>query len=814
MLFEDYPEAENIYQKLLKYEPDNDNLKYKIGICLLKNPYRKGESIAYLLDASNNINPDYKEGSFKEKTAPPDVLYYLGSAYQVNDRLDEAIDAYGRFMKILDPVVYDAELVEQQIKSCQNAKRLKQMPVDIDIVPVSMGVNTRYADINPVVSGDGNRMAFMTKQPFFDEALFIEKIDGEWTLPMSLTSMLGFDGNVYPVGLSFDGSEILLYYDDEHIGNLYHSRYKDGFWLPAEKLGENISTKYWESHASFSSDGKSIYFTSNRKGTHGGLDIYKADRLPGGGWDVPVNLGPVVNTRYNEECPFITEDGQTLFFSSYGHYNIGGYDIFYSRKNKDGSWGEPVNLGYPVNSTDDDLFFQPVKNGNGGYQARVMEGGEGKYDIYYLEIYSENNPRIYLVTGSVRTEDGKTDPSRLQMYVIDEESGDTIKYLVPIDNAGRFEIELSQGNYSFLFRGEGYEELIKPLIINMESDKEGITLEEQLELSVVKVAPAVFRGEESMIGLKDTVFEGEAGKIMEVPVRLEEGAVLVTSIYKDSVPVSRDTMVTEKKHTRLEIVPLPGTSRVVLEMTDGQGNIHVSEFTMIGIKPVPRYPSRKERETATAGETGVKDAGAAAGDTAGGDTAGEAAEFVPLELLIEETRMGPELLKQLLTLYAEGSLKEYLEGLDLDAANITSPEELVRHLEQVAGEQGFTMEEARVAMLKALEQITTVARVYEELLASSGEITHEILDGMDLEAEGICTMEQLIGAIYRALVDDGRYSRKEIRELLREMFPGHHDFIAGLEGRNTGTIVALALSVAALLILLIFLWMRRRKKEK
>ncbi len=237
LLFEEYGEAEAIFQKLLVWYPENNNLRYKIGICLLNDPYRKAESIGYLEDAANHINPDYKEGSFKETTAPPDVLYYLGNAYLVNEMLDPAIKTFRQFLEIMDPEVYDEELVRAQIQACENAKKLMTMPVDIDLYPVSQAVNTRYSETHPVISGDGNSMAFVTEQPFFDEALFIQKIDGEWTLPMSITSMLGFDEDIYPVALSYDGTELLLYYDDEHIGNLYISKLEDGFWTTGRETG-------------------------------------------------------------------------------------------------------------------------------------------------------------------------------------------------------------------------------------------------------------------------------------------------------------------------------------------------------------------------------------------------------------------------------------------------------------------------------------------------------------------------------------------------------------------------------------------------
>ncbi len=393
-LYEEYQEALPIYETLLEKDTRNYNLKYKIGICLLNDPYQIDRAISYLYNAAKHINRSCKTGSFREKTAPPDAIFYLGNAYLVNEMIDKAIETYEAFLIVMDREVYDAELVEEQIKACQNAKQLKARPVDIDLTLLDSLINTQYAEINPVLSGDGTRMAFVTRLAFYDGAFFTEKTEEGWSYPQPITQTLGFDSDVYPVGLSFDGTEMILYYDDEYTGNLYYSRYENGSWLPASKMGKNISTKYWETHACFSKDGQTLFFTSNRKGTYGGLDIFKSHRMPNGKWGTPENLGPTINSRYNEESPFISEDGNTLYFSSYGHYNMGGYDVFYSKKSGDGTWGEPVNMGYPINTTDNDLFFQPLNDGKIAYYSIYRPGGMGLHDIYRMDIYSPDNPRI------------------------------------------------------------------------------------------------------------------------------------------------------------------------------------------------------------------------------------------------------------------------------------------------------------------------------------------------------------------------------------------------------------------------------------
>ena len=701
-LFEEYTEALPLYEGLLQSDPGNNKLKYKIGICLLNNPYQKDRAIRYLIEASNNTNPAYKENSYKERTAPPDALYYLGNAYLVNELLQKAMDTYEQFLEVMDREVYDEELVRAQIRACENARRLKTMPVDIELTLLDSMINTRYSEIRPVISGDGTKMAFVTELPFYDGAFYSEKTDQGWSYPQSITQTLGFDADAYPVALSYDGTEMILYYDDEYIGNLYHSKFEEGRWLPATKLGENISTKFWESSASFSKDGQTLYFTSNRKGTLGGLDIYKSEKQAGGKWGIPVNLGANINSRYNEETPFISEDGKTLYFSSYGHYNMGGYDVFYSKMNDDSTWAEPVNMGYPVNTTDDDLSFQPIDNGFGAYYSLYSPRGMGLHDIYYMDIYSVDNPRNYMVSGVLRTEDGSIDSSKITVSVVDSETGETIAVTSPNEKTGAFSVLLTQGIYELHFKGEGYEDLIKPLQITSGSEKDGINLEDDIELALIHKETLLFIGDESQIQIKDTLYEGAAGEPLIVPLKLVKGSLLVTSIYHDSVLVSQDTLVVEKRRTDLEIIPLPGTSSVELKMVDPDGNIHKNGFTVVGTVPVVVAPVFVAAET----EQVVAETEQVVAET-------------DLKLANELSKGSAALLLLKLTENSEGALKEYVENLDLEAEGITTVEDLLYHLQDVSETEGFTMEDVGEAMLASLDQEEIPD--YEEMNKALGE---------------------------------------------------------------------------------------------
>ena len=772
LLLEEYAEALPLYMKLHRIDPGNDNLNYKIGICLLNDPYQKDKSIGYLLKASDNINPGYKENSYKERTAPPDVLYYLGNAYLVNEMLDKALETYERFLDDLDPEVYDEQLVLRQIQACHNARKLRTMPVDIDLILLDSLINTRYADVNPVVSGNGARMAFVTKLPFYDGAFFTEKVNGEWEYPRLITTMLGFDEDVYPVSLSWDGTEMFLYYDDEYIGNLYYSRFEDGAWIPAVKLEEPISTKYWESHACLDREGTTLYFTSNRKGGFGGLDIYRSQRQTDGSWGEPVNLGPTVNSPYNEETPFITADGNTLYFSSYGHYNMGGYDVFYSRKKADGSWGEPVNLGYPINTTDDDLFFQPLQNGFEAYYALYSNRGLGRHDIFHVDVYSVDNPRMYLITGNLRTGDGIIDPERIDIFAVDSRTGDTAAFTVPDRESGAFTMKLRRGIYDLHFTGPGYQELIRPLEITASSNKQGIRLDETIELALIPREPLIFEGDESLVQLRDTLFEGFPGRTLRVPVRMERDGMLITKLYRDSALVHTDTIDTERRRTVLEIDPGEGAGRYELEFIDSEGNIHKGGFVVEAIAPVHERPKEFK---ALAGSEEV--------ETAGREEGGPGTTGSPAEDSI--TAAGQE-----------------VSG-DGTAAG-----------QDVSGDGPGTRDGSGMDRGPGAGEEEAVGAALNRLRSTTEGVMREIVNDIYPWAAGIDTVEALIARIYRELEKRG-YSEDEIMEMLTEHFESHEEYIRelGLGGRAIWPVVLLAIAGAGLIILLL-LFLGRRKKEK
>jgi hypothetical protein len=369
LLNEDYGDALLNYMNIYKrgYQ-ENGNINYRIGLCYLNITGEKNKAISYLEKAVQYCSSKYQEGIFRQNYAPFDAYYYLGKAYRINVQLDMALKNYEKYKKYFENRdAVRTRLVNQEIAACNHA--MEQMKKPVNIYPVRLGapISTSDRDIAPVVSGDQNSMVYISKLRFYDALFFCHKINDQWSAPINITPEVQSDGDHYPTFLSYDGTELYLRKEDNFEADLMVSKKVNGVWTKAISLGKNINSKYWEGNMSLTKDGQTIYFSSNRKEGSGSMDIYKSVRQPDGEWGSAINLGSIINTPFNEDAPIISEDGKRLYFISQGHQTMGGYDIFYSNIAPDGQLSTPQNMGYPINTTDDDLYFFPVENGVKAY---------------------------------------------------------------------------------------------------------------------------------------------------------------------------------------------------------------------------------------------------------------------------------------------------------------------------------------------------------------------------------------------------------------------------------------------------------------
>lgn len=389
---EDYSEALSAFKKVYNkgYE-DNANLNYLIGICNLKISSEKQNATKYLLKATSNISEKYSEGNFKEESAPIEAYLFLGNSYRINEDLDKAVVNYKKYLGLLkNKQEYEILFTNKQIENCVRAKKAIQNPVRLKKENLGNLYNSMFNNFNPVSSGDGQKFAYMSAQRFYDAVYYVEISNGKWSNPINITPQIQSDGDQYVTSLSMDGTKMFLSRISIDDADIMMSTYGSMRWSKSKNIGKPVNSKYFESHASLSPDGKKLYFLSNRKESLGGMDIFVSDLLEDGeSWSEPINLGSTINTPLNEDSPFISSDGTTLYFSSQGHENIGGYDIFYSNLDENGNWAKPIPYPYPLNTTDDDIFFHPVEDGNKGYMARLEDGGMGDNDIYFITIQPE-----------------------------------------------------------------------------------------------------------------------------------------------------------------------------------------------------------------------------------------------------------------------------------------------------------------------------------------------------------------------------------------------------------------------------------------
>jgi WD40 repeat protein len=391
LIYKEYREALPSFTALYDAGRRDANIKHRIGLCYLNIPNQKEKSIIYFEDATENISLDYNVGLYTERNAPIETYLYLGMAYRVNRKLEEAITAFNKYKEYLKPEEKEKiKIVDAEITACKNALELNKIPTSIIESNLGRNINSKFNNINPLVSEDEETIIFTSELRFYDGIFSSKKRDGRWLPARNISLDFNSENPLNPVYLTKDGNTLYLMSNDNDDFNIYTSRFVDGLWREPEKLNSNINSSAAETYACVSDDGKTLYFTSDREGGFGGFDIYKSEIDVEGNWQAAVNLGGTINSSFDEASPFITEDNSSFYFSSQGHFNIGGFDIFKSEKSGSG-WQKPENLGFPFNTTDDDLFFFPLKNGEIAYYSKFKESGYGENDIYRIQIFEREN---------------------------------------------------------------------------------------------------------------------------------------------------------------------------------------------------------------------------------------------------------------------------------------------------------------------------------------------------------------------------------------------------------------------------------------
>jgi len=432
-----------IWTQLATDYSDNANVNYKAGRAYLQSFNRKSAALPFLQKAvQSEINKNYDPISPYEKKVPVEVNYFYAKALHLNYKLDKAEEYYELFIKTAPAKHFlysEAELGLQQIN---NAKVLMTIPVEFEIENLGPIVNSEFPDFSPVISVDENALFFtsarlrpdssnfgakdrLTGLHFEDIYASYKDRDGKWQEPELLS--INTTDHTATMNVSVDGQTLYLY-KDVNGGDIFESKLVGEIWSEPSPMPAGINSSAWETHLAITPDEQTIYFVSNRSGGFGGRDIYKANKLPDGKWSKPTNLGAKINTQYDEDAVFISPDSQTLYFSSKGHDSMGGFDIMYSKLDENGEWSSPVNIGYPINTSDDDVFFVTSADGQRAYYSSVRNTGFGEKDIYMIHLPDPQAVNLAVLKGTIIPADGDELPDDIVIYVTNRETGNSQSY--------------------------------------------------------------------------------------------------------------------------------------------------------------------------------------------------------------------------------------------------------------------------------------------------------------------------------------------------------------------------------------------------
>ena len=387
---ENYRASLPYYERVLAKDPNNAKALFNAGIAYMA--FDKEKASDYI----------YKAQKIKPKVSK-DVEYWLGRIDHLNYNFDEAIAHYQAYNATLKKKDQRKEELAQLIKHSKDAKALFSQPKDIFVKNLGPTVNTQYSEHSPVISADdkvllftsrgsnvtgsneGKKKAIAADGEYFEDIFETRRIDADnWEKPRSLSGSLNGTGHDASIQI-YDNDTKLLMYRNEGDGDIFVAEKSGNDWTAPRKLNSNINSKQYEGDAYITPDGLTLYFSTGKYSEDGTLDLYYATRQPGGDWGTAKSLGNAINTKYDEDSPYLSADGKTLYFSSRGHNTMGDYDIFKSEYDSlSRRWGQPQNMGYPVNTPDADSYYRLSPDGSYAYLSSYRIGGYGEKDIYTI----------------------------------------------------------------------------------------------------------------------------------------------------------------------------------------------------------------------------------------------------------------------------------------------------------------------------------------------------------------------------------------------------------------------------------------------
>ncbi len=453
-LFEqrEFEQAAGYYMKLKDMFPDNVVYQYRAGVCAI---YTGDPKLALQLI----------KGAYEKDPTLPNVNFYLGRAYLLNGMYDDALSQFNLQLS-KEPDEVQRLRLDQYVINCGAAKDLTLKSTNNKVENAGRPVNTPGDEYAPVMIKGDSILYFTYKGPlskggktytygkndsagvYYEDVFMTNKTSQGWFYPGSVSDNINTNKHDATSSVSPDGKQLFLYRSSaENGGDIYMASKAGNDWtVPTRIPGEVNKPDSWEGSVTITPDGRTMYFVSDRIGGFGGKDIYRAQLLGDSAWGNVQNLGSSVNTGFDDDAPYLSNNGYTLYFASRGHNSMGGYDIFWSDLGPDGaSWQLAQNLGIPVNSAADDIYYQPTKDGSGAVFSSNRDGGNGLMDIYFA---TPGVPAKELVTvhGTV-TLDGEPVSATV-----------TVAYNTKSDVQGDYSTSAENGKYTInLPSGEDYK---------------------------------------------------------------------------------------------------------------------------------------------------------------------------------------------------------------------------------------------------------------------------------------------------------------------------------------------------------------------
>jgi outer membrane protein OmpA-like peptidoglycan-associated protein/tetratricopeptide (TPR) repeat protein len=529
-----YFEALTYFLKAQDFNPSNAELNFKIGVCYLQTEMRF-------------MCLNYFKKAFElDREIHPDIHYMLGRGFHLNQNFESAIIEYKAHLASLRPEDRKEEKagIDKRIAECESGIKLLDHAPAAFVDNMGTAINSAYLDHSPLISADESLLVFTSTRPNgrkigvdgqYDEDIYISQRQGKkWLEPESVGEPINTQFNDATVGLSPDGQKLLIYNGNRGNGDIEICWLEGDAWNYPKALPDEINSEDKETAACFSPDGKKLYFVSDRPGGIGGSDIYCVEKNEKGKWSEPINLGRTINSPYNEESVYMHPDGRTLYFSSEGHNTIGGYDIFVSHLGEDAKWSEPENLGFPVNTPDDDLCFVISANGRHGFCSSIRKDSYGGFDLYQMTFLGPEKPvmlsnedfliavranpvsqiaieenvaiktiRLTIVKGMV-TDAITNEPVNAQIDIVDNEKNEVIFTSTTNSSTGKFLVSLPSGkNYGLIVKADNY--LFHSENFNIPGATEYQEITKQIMLSNLK--------KDAKIILKNVFFETASSKL-------------------------------------------------------------------------------------------------------------------------------------------------------------------------------------------------------------------------------------------------------------------------------------------------------------